>query len=281
MFFRVGGGARSPEKIRSMVVERLREELPGHVLRVEQDNPFRLQLCHPEAGELVLNLGNLVHEISGSPPSAAEQMISAYVSMAKQALQPPEIDLSKVYPTLRHHEFLNAFKTSDDDPLIGEGPGDLVSVVLADQGEGLATLTRDTVEAADHRPADVLHAAEKNLVALLPHEVYAAERDNGVLSVGLDGYPWLGTSLLFVPSIITQLMTHFGWSRVHVSAPTRDTIDIVDAESPDALGHLERWIVRRLGEPRSQSEFVLSMGVGDEYLTTTHRMSGDRLLGLN
>jgi len=280
MFSSLRGDIQTPEKIRTLVVERLREALPGHALKVEHDNPFRLQLFHPEAGDLVLNLGNLVHEIHGAP-DAAEDMITAYVSMAKRALNPPVIDLSMVYPSLRHHEFLKAIETSDNDPMIGEGPGDLVSVILADQGDVVATVTQDIAEAGGHTPQDVLHAAEKNFVALLPGEVYAVERDNGVLSVGLEGFPWLGTSLLFVPSIISQLMSHCGWNRVHVSAPTRDTVDLVNAEAPNALGYLERWVVEHLAEPRSQSEFVLSMSRGDEFLTTTHRVSGGRLLGLN
>lgn len=272
---------QTPERILTMVVQRLRQELPGHALLTKRDDPFRLQLCHPEAGELVLNLGNLVHEIHGSSPGAAEQMIAAYISMAKQALKPPAVNLDSVYPSLRHREFLGAVETSDDDPLIGEGPGDLVSVVLSDLGDGLATLTQDAVEKAGFTPEDVLHAAEENFVGLLPHEVYTTERDNGILSVGLDGFPWLGTSLLFVPAIISQVMAYSGWSRVLISAPTRDTVDLMDAEGPGALARMEQWMIRQLSEPRSQSEFVLTMSRDDEYLTTTHRMAGRRLLGLN
>lgn len=281
MFASMRRDALTPEAILTMVVERLRRELPGHDMSVQKDDPFRLQLCHPEAGELILNLGNIVHEIHGSPPSAAEQMISAYVSMAKKALLPPKIELSAVYPSLRHYEFLDAVKPSKDDPLIGEGPGDLVSVVLSDMGDGLAVLTEDAVEKAGFSTEDILHAAETNFVELLPHEVYTAERRGGVVSVGLDGFPWLGTSLLFVPAVINQVMTHYGWTRVLVSAPSRDTVDLVNADAPGALAEMEQWMQRQLSQPRTQSEFVLSMALDDELLTTTHRMSSGRLLGLN
>ncbi len=271
----------TPESILTMVVERLRRALPDHALRTQRDDPFRLQLCHPEAGELMLNLGNLVYEIHGSPPDTAEKMIASYISMAKQALRPPEIYLDCVFPALRHHQFLDAVDRSKQDPLIGEGPGDLISVVLHDLGDGLATLTQDAAEQAGHTPEDILHAAERNFVQLLPSEVYSTERSDGVVSIGLDEYPWLGTSLLFVPSVVTQVMAHYDWSRVLVSAPTRETIDLVDASQPDAMARMERWMHRHLSQPRSQSEFVLSMSQDDEYLTTTHRMSGARLLGLN
>lgn len=280
MFSSMFTDAESPEKIRSLVVERLKLALPEHALSVQDDNPFRLRLAHPDAGDLVLNLGNLVHEIHCAPASA-EEMITAYVSMAKQALQPPKLDLSKVYPSLRHYEFLNGIPTTENDPLIGEGPGDLVSVVLADQGDVVATLTHDMIEAQGIPANDVLQAAEANFVGLLRNDVYVAENRNGILSVGLDGYPWLGTGLLFVPSIMSRLMEEHGWSRVHVAAPSRETIDIVNADAPDALPLLQDWMRERLAEPRSQSEFVSSMSQGANLLTTTHRIANGRLLGLN
>lgn len=280
MFSSMFKDTSSPEKIRTMVVECLKRALPGHALSVHQDNPFRLKLEHPEAGDLVLNLGNLVHEIHCAP-NAAEQMITAYVSMAKQALHPPKLDLARVYPSLRHYEFLNSIDAAKDDPLIGEGPGDLVSVILADQGDVIATLTADIIEADGYAPETVLEAAEKNFVGLLKREVYVAENSGGVLSVGLEGYPWLGAGLLFVPTILARVMAENGWRRVHVAAPTRETIDLVNADAPGALDLLQRWMLGRLSEPRSQSEFVLSMSRDDDMLTTTHRLSGGRLLGLN
>ncbi|MEO0945233.1 MAG: hypothetical protein AAFY06_10385, partial [Pseudomonadota bacterium] len=249
-------------------------------LSVQPDNPFRLRLAHPDEGDLVLNLGNLVHEIHCAPASA-EEMISAYVSMAKQALQPPKLDLEKIYPSLRHYEFLQGIPNTQEDPLIGEGPGDLVSVVLADQGDVVATLTKDMIEAEGISANAVLKAAEANFVALLRNEVFVAEARKGILSVGLEGYPWLGSGLLFVPSIMSRLMAENGWARVHVAAPSRETIEVVNADAPQALDHLRDWMCERLAEPRSQSEFVSSMSRGAEMLTTTHRLAGGRLLGLN
>ena len=106
MFYPSRPQALSPEAIRARVVQRLQRELPGHALEVLQDEPYRLRLCHPEAGELVLNIGNLVDEVRQSTPGIAEEIITAFVSMAKQALNPPEIELSTVYPALRHYAFL-------------------------------------------------------------------------------------------------------------------------------------------------------------------------------
>ena len=271
----------SPEAIRIRVVQRLQRELPGHELEVRQDEPYKLRLCHPEAGELVLNIGNLVHEVRRSTPGIAEEIISAFVSMAKQALNPMQIELKTVFPALRHHAFLREAGISEADPLIGDGPGDLVSVVLADLGDGLATLTREAVSRAGLAPDAILAAAEQNFVGLLTGEVFAAEIEGGILSVGLEGYPWLGTSLMFAPPILQGVMAHHGIERALVAAPTRETVDLIDATRPDALKRMERWMLTRLSGPRPQSEFVLCLGLDDVFLKATHRMSNHRLLGLN
>jgi len=271
----------SPESIRTRVVRRLQRELPEHALELRQDEPYRLRLCHPEAGELVLNIGNLVHEVRQSTPGIAEQIINAFVSMAKQALNPPQIELTAVYPALRHHAFLREADISLCDPLIGDAPGDLVSVVLADVGDGLATVTKKAAERAGLAPESILAAAERNFVGLLAGEVFTAENEGGILSVGLDGYPWLGTSLMFAPSILQGVMAHYGIDRALVAVPTRETVDLIDASRPNALAQMERWMLTRLAGPRPQSEFVLRLALGDELLTTTHRMSNHRLLGLN
>lgn len=280
MFYPSRTQALSPEAIRSRVVQRLQRELPGHALKVLHDEPYRLRLCHPEAGELVLNIGNLVDEVRHSTPGIAEEIITAFVSMAKQALNPPEIKLDRVFPALRHYAFLGEADFSDRDPLIGEGPGDLVSVVLADLGEGLATVTEDAAQKAGLTTDEVLEAAEHNFVALLPEDVFVTE-SRGILSVGLEGHPWLGTSLMFAPSILQSVMAHHGIDRALVAAPTRETVDLIDAGRDDAIGLMERWMIERLAGPRPQSEFVLNLSGWDEIPRATHRMSNRRLLGLN
>lgn len=271
----------SPEAIRARIVDALQRELPGHALEVRQDEPFRLRLCHPEAGELVLNIGNLVQEVRHAAPGTATRIIGAFVTLAKQALHPPTIRLDRVYPALRHHAFLREGGITKADPLIGEGPGDLVSVVLADVGEGLATITAEAARKAGHEADAVLEAAERNFVDLLPDNVFANEQAGGVISVGIDDFPWLGTSLLFVPSILAGVMAHYALERALVGAPSRETVDLIDATRADAVGRMEQWMVSRLAGPRPQSEFVLSFAPGDAYFRTSHRMSNNRLYGLH
>lgn len=271
----------SRDEIRAFIVQRLKAALPGLDLQSQQDQPYRLTLSHPEAGDVVLNLGNLVHEVQGAAPRAAEQMVETFVSLAQRAVEPPDIDLRTVFPGLRHRAFLDATKQDVSDRMIGEGPGDMVTVVLSDQGEGVATLNEACVDAAGHTPEDVLVAAERNFVNVLPQAFRASTRDDGILSLRLEGYPWLGTSLLFVPLLLSRVMEDRGWSRALIAAPTRETVDLVDASAPEAGRVMARWMANRLSGPRTQSEMVLSFRQGATEYGKSYRMVGTELVRLN
>lgn len=271
----------SRDEIRAFIVQRLRAALPGLDLQSQQDQPFRLTLTHPEAGDVVLNLGNLVHEVQGAAPRAAEKMVETFVSLAQRAVEPPEINKKTVYPGLRHRAFLDATGQKISDRMIGDGPGDMVTVVLSDQGDGIATLNEACVALAGHTPESLLVAAEQNFVELLPGAFRASSTPDGVLSLRLEGYPWLGTSLLFVPLLLSRVMEDRGWSRALIAAPTRETVDLVDADAPGAARVLERWMADKLAGPRTQSEMVLSFRQGSTDYSRSYRMVGEDLVRLN
>lgn len=271
----------SPEEIRAFIVQRLKAALPGLPLVPRDGEPYRLTLSHPEAGDLVLNLGNLVHEVREAPPQAARRMVESFVSLAQRAVSPPEIHLKSVYPGLRHRAFLDGAGQSISDRMIGEGPGDLVSVVLSDQGEGLATLNEKAVIAAGHAPEDVLLAAERNFVDLLPDAFCVVTPAEGVVSLGLRTHPWLGTSLLFVPYLISRVMEERGWERALLAAPTRETVDIVDAAAPNAAKTMEQWMRQHLAGSRTQSEVVHGFRRDETEYRKSHLMVGSDLMRLN
>ena len=271
----------SPEEIRAFIIQRLKAALPGLPLEPCRGEPYRLTLMHPDAGEMVLNLGNLVQEVRGATPHDAKRLVDIFVSLAQRAVAGPKIAFDKVYPGLRNRTFMEETGQSSNDPLVGDGPGDLVSVVLADQGEGIALLTESAVRHAGHSTEDVLLAAERNLVGLLPKTFGEMTGHGAVLSLGVQDHPWLGTSLLFVPTIISNAMEQLGWSRVMLAAPTRESVDLVDASRRDAAEVMERWMNECLAGPRTQSEVVFTYDLhGTEY-RKTHRMAGDDLVRLN
>ena len=271
----------SPEEIRAFIVQRLKAALPGLPLETRYGEPYRLTLVHPEAGEMVLNLGNLVHEVRVATPRTAEHLVDTFVSLAQRAVAGPEVDLKKVYPGLRHRTFMDQAGQSLTDPLVGAGPGDLVSVVLSDQGEGVAILTENMVQTAGHQSEDVLLAAEQNLVALLPHIFGDLMGNDAVLSLSLQDHPWLGTSLLFVPSVISNAMAQMGWDRVLLAAPTREAVDLVDASQRNAAKIMERHMLECLAGPRTQSEVVFSFERNGTDYVKSHRMVDTALVRLN
>lgn len=271
----------SPEEIRVLIVRRLEAALPGLALVQPKGEPFKLTLSHPEAGELVLNLGNLVHEVLSATPSAAEDMVHSFVELAQRAVAPPKISLNDVYPGLRHRDYLAATGHSYTDSMVGEGPGDLVTVILADQDEGLATLSESVVRAAGFAPEEIFAAAEQNFVELLPEGVVLSSSDEDVVSLGLQNCPWLGSSLFFVPFLISHVMRDRGWNRALLAAPTRDTVDLVNAAAPGAARVMERWMVERLAGPRTQSDVVFDFRCGETEYRKTHLMAGNRLVRLH
>lgn len=271
----------SPEDLRTFIVLRLKEALPGHALVPRRGEPFQLTLSHPQAGALVLNLGNLVREVRQATPRAAAEIVDRFVILAQRAMEPPAISLDAVYPGLRHHAFLTAAGHDRTDPLIGDGPGDLVTVVLSDQGEGLATLNKTSVRLAGHTPEAVLQAAERNFVDLLPGAFAAVNSTDRVVSIGLKGFPWLGTSLMFVPSLISHLMEEKGWDTALLAAPTRETIDFVDARPKDAVTVMRDWMVETLAGPRTQSEMVYTFRRNATEYSKSYRMLDTQLLRLN
>lgn len=273
--------SHSVEEIRSFLVERLKAALPGTSLEAPHDQPFRLMVSHPEAGRLVLNLGNIVQELCGATPIVAEEMVDNFVRLAKRAVTPPEITLDNVYLGLRHRAHLDALEPRKADALIGSGPGDLVTVVLADQHDCIATICERSARAAGLAPEDILLAAEHNLIDILPNAFCAATSEDDVLSLGLNDYPWLGTSLLFVPSLISRVIEEKGWDHALLAAPTRETVDLVNAERSDAAQIMEHWMLTSLAGPRTQSEVVYSFRCDDAHYRKAYRIAEGELFRLN
>lgn len=271
----------SQDEIRAFIVQRLKAALPGLPLYSQQDQPYRLTLTHPEAGNVVLNLGNLVQEVQGAAPRAAEEMVETFVSLAQRAVEPPEIDLKAVFPGLRHRAFLDATKQKVTDRMIGDGPGDLISVVLSDQGKGVATLNEACVRSAGFSPEQVLVAAERNFVEVLPDAYQATTHSNGMVSLWLNGFPWLGTSVLFVPLLLSRVMEERGWNRALIAAPTKESVDLVNADAPNAERVLTHWMAEKLSGPRTQSEMVLSLRQGADAYGKSYRMMDGALVRLN
>lgn len=283
MFGLFEGGASGAAEICASITDELKAAMPECAIHSKNGDPFHLEARAPDRSSLQLFLGNLVTEVqSVGSRIAREELISAYVAMARQALYPPELSLDAVYPALRHRSFYDQLGgVPKDDPLLKDGPGDLVAVVLADIGQGLQTLNTAACEKAGLSPEDVVKAAEANFLEILP-ELGTCQPVPGILAAGFSDYPWLGSSLLFTPNILELIMEDKDWDRALVTSTTRETVDLANADLPSSLSRMERWMNQRLdGDPRTQSEFLWTISRRDGAMRKTHRLDEEgRLVAL-
>ena len=279
-----GGKSESPEDICRQVVERLRAELPECSLTVAEGDPFELSLAAPDDDNtMTLYLGNLVADVQGAwTRGSRKELIDNYIAMARQSLFPPPITAESVYLTLRNRSYFDGLDDGwAEDDLIEDGPGDLVIVVIADIGQGLQTVTTATAQKAGFSSDEIRAAAEKNLLGVLSG-LGSGDSAPGIVSAGIDGYPWLGTSLLLTPKVLEIVMMDLGWNRALISSVSRESVDFANADDPEALGRMERWMQERFStDPRPQSDFVWTMKVGDDVPVKTHRMEEDKLVALS
>ena len=281
MFAPVPLTSLSPEEITVFIVRRLEAALPGLALELRLGAPNKLTVIHPNAGELTLNLGALMQEVQDASPPAAQKIVDTFVSRACHAVKPPKLSLDRVFPGLRPQSWVAKSSCRAKDGMIGEGPGDLVTVVLSEHEEAVGLLNEATVTSSGLRPEEVFEAAEQNFVNQLSSAFYAATPSEDVVCLGLGNVPWLGSSLLFVPSLITQVMQERGWSHALLAVPTLETVDLVDASSRSAKRIMERWMVDHADGPNVQSELVYSFACGDTEYRPSHRFHSSNLLSLN
>lgn len=263
----------SPEYLCRLVASRLRAALPECKLAPVEGDPFFLEVVKSDDRALRLHLGALVSDMqSAMSPEARQALVDSYVSVARESLYPPVWTLGDVYLALRNKSYFEQFGAAwFDDPLVTPGPGDLVGVVVADMGQGLKTVTSTLAIEAGFTPRDVQAAAEANVLALMG-EIGTAERAPGVVVMGFDGYPWLGSTLLSVPKALELVIEDRGWVRALVSATTRGTVDMVDADAPGAVLTMQHWMYRQLAQDsRPQSEVVFTMTRGHDLPIKTHR----------
>ncbi|MDJ0640688.1 MAG: hypothetical protein QNJ20_17840 [Paracoccaceae bacterium] len=272
--------AAEAEEIRNDVLERLSIALPDCKLRPSKDDPLSYSVTGGAEGTLTLNLGNLISSVMTTwSEDAREELITAYVGMACEAVMPPAITLDRVYLGLRHYRTFDAIGgVPKDDPLFERGPGDLVSVVLSDMGSGLRVLNKTACAAAKLSIERVRAAAETNLLALLP-DVGVIDHDSGAVSLSLDPAPWLGSSLLMTPGIFACVMRDRGWTRALIASPLRETVELRDADAPGAVSAMGDLMVRAMtNDTRFQSQCLWTMHLDAKGPKMTHRMDESGVL---
>ncbi|WGW02235.1 hypothetical protein [Tropicibacter oceani] len=249
------------EALRAHVIAGLHDALKGAEITPAQEDPNRLLVHRSGAQPGVVHLGNLATELVGQlPRPEAEARIRDFIHMVKKlAAGTPEIAAERLYPGLRHRDFpLN----SGAAPMTRPAPGDCVAVLISDEGAHTAMVTDEMLQAAGIDPDDAWDAAEENFAeALTGLALY--QSDQGLMSLEIDGFEWLGSSLMLAPVVIAHVMQAQETGPVYLAAPSRQSVDFVAASGADSLAVLEHWMSIRLSEPHPQSDMVYRFAPGD------------------
>lgn len=278
---------RLPEDdYREQVLDALKKAMPECEIAIDEADPLHVSARrHGEENGLDLYLHNLIQDLEAAEDRKERAFrIANYAGMARQALFPPELTLDKVYLGLRHRDFVaQVLGEAGEDALVEDGPGDMQIVILHDIGEGVGVVLNRQAETAGIAPGEIRAAAERNFLALLEDYFFTCAPEPGILSLCLEDHDWVANTLMLTPQLMTAAMTQAGWARALIAAPTRGSVDMVDASDPNAIARMAEWMQAcHATDPRRQSEFVWSMSPGDETWVKTHRMGEDgRLIALS
>lgn len=275
----------TPTEVRAAVIEGLEEALIRHRVTVRDDDMFALAVTAKDDPDevLIVNLHNLVAQVLGPacPPAEAREAIARFVRMVEVGAAPPKVTLDRIYPAFRPCEAITGDPDvrPEDDALISKGPGDLWLVMLADLGDGLMTVNEAAAERSGLTVDDVIAAAEENLRRIAPR-VFMADQEDGVAPVGIQGFPWLGASLLLVPGFLRAIADGEGWKRPMVAAPGKEVVGLVDGTTEEGRQALARWMAREADLSAVQSETVFGIGECGA-LSPVMRMYEGRLVTLS
>ncbi|MFW2544582.1 hypothetical protein ACN2XU_18255 [Primorskyibacter sp. 2E107] len=261
-------GFPTVEALRTRVITGLQEALREAEITAAQDDPNQLLIQSESTGAKVVHLGNLATELVGQlPPAEAEARVRSFIDMVQsltrggRALTP-----DRLYPALRHRDFP---LQSGAEPLTRPAPGDCLAVLMSDEGTHTAMVTQACLAKSNLMPEAAWEAAEENFARALTDLALYAE-DGGLLSLEIEHFEWLGSSLLLAPAVISHMLAAQDIGAVYLAAPSRQSVDMIPVEAPGALGQMRDWMAERLAEPHPQSDMLYRLAPGDVAPRPTH-----------
>ncbi|WP_136441006.1 hypothetical protein [Pacificoceanicola onchidii] len=254
-------GFTSVESLRRHVIAALQDALSEAEITPAQEDPNQLLIESAAAGANVVHLGNLATELVGQVPRLeAEQRIRAFIDMVQSLADGgTRLSLERLYPALRHRDFP---LRSGAAPLTRPGPGDCLAVLMSDEGAHTAMIPEATLEAAGLPVEAAWDAAEENFAAALTG-LALYEEGSGLVNLEIEGFEWLGSSLLLAPAVIAHVLVARGSGPVYLAAPCRQSVDLIAEDAQGALEVMTGWMTKRLSEPHPQSDMVFRFAPGD------------------
>lgn len=169
------------------------------------------------------------------------------------------LDLDQLYPVVRQRDRI----LEKDSPLAKPLAGDLLAVVMQDQGDSLATLTRDEVGAT---PVELLWQAALRNLARVVEDIAVMPEAPGYLSLRWMANPVLTSSVLMVPGLMVHWMQAQGWTEAVVSCAARGWVRMADASNPEAVALLKGDMAQDLLGVQPQSDWLYAISLDDPLL---------------
>ncbi|MEM9709359.1 MAG: hypothetical protein AAF871_11250 [Pseudomonadota bacterium] len=249
----------SPAAISAAVTSKL-EAAPkvSHVV-VSAEDPSRLDVTF-DGKERRFFLDNLIALVANEAhsPRSQHRHVREYVTAFLEAAGEKEIDLSRVYPVVRHIDYIAPV---GDAAIQGPVTGDLVCALMLDSPKTLSSLTQDMIEEADLAHAEIWGAARYNLNAALK-DVAEMKTPLGMRTLALERN-WLGLSTLLTPDLFQVARRDLGAEMLFLVAINRNGVEFVDAAEPGAFELAQAAVLEGLKQDHPQSACIYTLSDGD------------------
>jgi hypothetical protein len=231
-------------------------------------------LCFRKAGlaadcpTLTLNASAMACSTERMQMPCAQRLaqIDRFLATILPQAQAP-LDLAQLYPVVRQRARI----VDADSPLVRPLAGDLVTVVMQDLGDSLATITG--CEMGDKCPEDLWQAAGGNLRRALG-QFDATPEAPGYLTIRWPGNPVLSGSILLASGILAALVRQQGWRIAAVGAAARGIIRLADTGDDEAMALVQADLAQDLGGAQPQSELLFRLSADTPWLEPWQKWTG-------
>jgi hypothetical protein len=192
-------------------------------------------------------------------------------SILPQAQAP--LDLSQLYPVVRHQSRI----VDLESPLVRPLAGDLITVVMQDLGDSLATIT--DCEMGGKSAEELWQAAGLNLRRALG-QFDAVPEAPGYLTIRWPGNPVLSGSILLASGILVALLRQQGWKTAMIGAVARGTIRLADAADAEAMALMQADLAQDMAGAQPQSELLFHLSADTPWLEPWQKWTGQGFVPL-
>ncbi|GHC48684.1 hypothetical protein [Neogemmobacter tilapiae] len=191
-----------------------------------------------------------------------DRFLASILPQAQAAL-----DLSQLYPVVRHRDRI----VDLESPLVRPLAGDMITVVMQDLGDSLATIT--ACELGGKSVEDLWQAAGINLRRALG-QFDATPEAPGYLTIRWPDNPVLSGSILLASGILAALVRQQGWRVAGIGAAARGTIRLADSGDDEAMALMQADLAQDLAGAQPQSELIFRLSADTPWLEPWQKWTG-------